>query len=154
MKRDPAFEKLSVGIITFYSKQVDILFEEATNRGYAEQNKDGSYSIAPDFQMTKSGDEKLRIGSVDSFQGKEFDVVILSTVRSNDIERTDENYLKVFGFLTLFNRLNVAFSRAKKMIIVAGDSKMFNDEYARKYTEGLYEFCTSFSKDEKYGARI
>ena len=140
--------------MTFYSKQVDILFEEAINRGYAEHNKDGSYSICPDYQKTKDGEEKLRIGSVDSFQGKEFDIVILSTVRSNNIERIDENYLKVFGFLTLFNRLNVAFSRAKKMIVVVGDGEMFNDEYAKKHTEGLYEFYASFSKDEKYGTRI
>ena len=103
---------------------------------------------------TKDHEEKLRIGTVDSFQGKEFDVVILSTVRSNEIERIDDNNLKVFGFLTLFNRLNVAFSRAKKMIVVAGDGEMFADEYAKRHTEGLYEFYNNFSTDEKYGARI
>ncbi len=154
LKEDPAFDNLSIGIITFYSKQVEIIFEEASRRGYTTQNKDGSYSIAPDYLETKDHEEKLRIGTVDSFQGKEFDVVILSTVRSNEIERIDDNNLKVFGFLTLFNRLNVAFSRAKKMIVVAGDGEMFADEYAKRHTEGLYEFYNNFSTDEKYGARI
>lgn len=154
LKRDPAFESLSVGVITFYSMQVEVIFEEASHSGYTIKNKDGSYSIAPDYLETPEHEEKLRIGTVDSFQGKEFDIVILSAVRSNDIERTDSNYLKVFGFLTLFNRLNVAFSRAKKMIIVVGDREMFNDDYAKRHTEGLYEFYNRFSKDEKYGARI
>lgn len=154
MKEDPAFENLSVGIITFYSKQVEILFEEGTQHGYTVQNRDGSYSIAPDYLETGNHEEKLRIGTVDSFQGKEFDVVILSTVRSNEIERIDDNSLKVFGFLTLFNRLNVAFSRAKKMIIVAGDGSMFTDEYAKRHAEGLFEFYNTFSTDSKYGTRI
>lgn len=154
LKEDPAFENLSIGIITFYSKQVEVIFEVASHHGYTIQNKDGSYSIAPDYLKTKGHEEKLRIGTVDSFQGKEFDVVILSTVRSNEIERIDDNNLKVFGFLTLFNRLNVAFSRAKKMIIVAGDGDMFKDEYAKRHTEGLYEFYNNFSTDERYGTRI
>lgn len=154
LKEDPAFDKLSIGIITFYSKQVEVIFEEASHYGYTIQNKDGSYSIAPDYLETDNHEEKLRIGTVDSFQGKEFDIVILSTVRSNEIERIDDNNLKVFGFLTLFNRLNVAFSRAKKMIIVAGDGNMFKDEYAKRHTEGLYEFYNNFSTDEKYGTRI
>lgn len=154
LKEDPAFDNLSIGIITFYSKQVEVIFEEASHHGYTIQNKDGSYSIAPDYLETKDHEEKLRIGTVDSFQGKEFDIVILSTVRSNEIERIDDNNLKVFGFLTLFNRLNVAFSRAKKMIIVAGDGDMFKDEYAKRHTEGLYEFYNNFSTDEKYGTRI
>lgn len=154
LKQDPAFDNLSVGIITFYSKQVDVIFEEASRHGYTIQNKDGSYSIAPDYLETPDHEEKLRLGTVDSFQGKEFDVVILSTVRSNEIERIDDNNLKVFGFLTLFNRLNVAFSRAKKMIVVAGDGEMFKDEYAKRHTEGLYEFYNNFSTDEKYGTRI
>lgn len=154
LKQDPAFDNLSIGIITFYSKQVEVIFEEASRHGYTIQNKDGSYSIAPDYLETPDHEEKLRIGTVDSFQGKEFDVVILSTVRSNEIERIDDNNLKVFGFLTLFNRLNVAFSRAKKMIVVTGDGEMFKDEYAKRHAEGLYEFYNNFSTDEKYGTRI
>ena len=100
------------------------------------------------------GREKLRIGSVDSFQGKEFDVVILSTVRSNDMNRNHENYKKVFGFLTLSNRLNVAFSRAQKLLIVVGDADMFSDDLAKNNVEGLYEFYTNLSSNNIYGNRI
>ncbi len=153
-KTDPNFEKFSIGIITFYAKQVDEIFKEAANKGYTELKSDGNYEIAQQFRETPDGREKLRIGSVDSFQGKEFDIVILSTVRSNTINRNHDNYKKVFGFLTLENRLNVAFSRAQRMLIVVGDGEMFADEFAKTYVEGLYEFYNNLSTDSSHGNRI
>lgn len=154
LKTDPNFENLSVGIITFYAKQVDEIFREASKKGYTEQRADGSFEITLPYRETNDGREKLRIGSVDSFQGKEFDIVILSTVRSNAISRTHENYKKVFGFLTLENRLNVAFSRSQKLLIVVGDSEMLSDDFAKTYVEGLHEFYTNLSTDKQYGNRI
>lgn len=154
LKTDPNFENLSVGIITFYAKQVDEIFREASKKGYTEQRADGNFEITLPYRETNDGREKLRIGSVDSFQGKEFDIVILSTVRSNTISRTHENYKKVFGFLTLENRLNVAFSRSQKLLIVVGDGEMFSDDFAKTYIEGLHEFYTNLSTDKQYGNRI
>lgn len=154
LKTDPNFENLSVGIITFYAKQVDEIFREASKKGYTEQRADGSFEITLPYRKTNDGREKLRIGSVDSFQGKEFDIVILSTVRSNNISRTHENYKKVFGFLTLENRLNVAFSRSQKLLIVVGDGEMLSDDFAKTYVEGLHEFYTNLSTDKQYGNRI
>lgn len=154
INQDPASKELSIGIITFYASQVDTLFEKGMSSGYTVQNPDGNYEIAPEYRETSDHREKLRIGSVDSFQGKEFDIVILSTVRSNTLDRTDGNERQVFGFLTLFNRLNVAFSRAQKLLITVGDGKMFSDEYANTYVEGLHRFYTVFSKDPKYGNQI
>jgi hypothetical protein len=154
LKTDPNFETLSVGIITFYAKQVDEIFREASKKGYTQQRADGSFEITLPYRETNDGREKLRIGSVDSFQGKEFDIVILSTVRSNAFSRTHENYKKVFGFLTLENRLNVAFSRSQKLLIVVGDSEMFSDDFAKTYVEGLHEFHNNLSTDKKYGNRI
>lgn len=152
IQKDPAFDHLNVGIITFYSKQVDLICEVASSSGYTELDGNGSYVIKPQYQMTPDGREKLRIGSVDSFQGKEFDIVILSTVRSNSFKRIDENNLKVFGFLTLGNRLNVAFSRAQKLVITVGDRNMFSDEFAETYVKGLYEF--NKLTEGEYGNRI
>lgn len=154
LKTDSNFENLSIGIISFYSKQVNEIFKEATKKGYAELKPDGNYEIALQYHETSDGREKLRIGSVDSFQGKEFDIVILSTVRSNSTNRNHDNFKKVFGFLTLENRLNVAFSRAQKLLIVVGDGEMFNDDFAKTYVEGLFEFYTNLSTDNQYGNRI
>src|SRR5215471_165938 len=55
------------------------------------------------------------IESVDAFEGRESDAVILSLVRSND--------RAAIGFLNDPNRVNVAISRAKKLLVVVGDSK-------------------------------
>ncbi len=153
LKTDSAFENLSVGVITFYSSQVDVICDEAAKAGYTELQGDGSYRTAPQYQRTPDGREKLRIGTVDSFQGKEFDIVILSTVRSNAFSRIDENNRKIFGFLTLENRLNVAFSRAQKLIVAVGDGQMFSDEFAESYVKGLHDFYTNLSNGE-YGSRI
>jgi len=154
LKEEPNFNNLNIGIITFYAKQVEVIFKEAAKNNYAFLNSDGSYEILEKYKKTADNREKLRIGSVDSFQGKEFDIIILSTVRSNNITRSDNNYRKVFGFLTLENRLNVAFSRAQKLLIVVGDGEMFSDDYAKKYVEGLYEFYNNLSKDVRYGNRL
>src|ERR671935_741368 len=55
------------------------------------------------------------IESVDAFEGRESDAVILSLVRSND--------RAAIGFLNDPNRVNVAISRARKLLVIVGDSK-------------------------------
>jgi hypothetical protein len=55
------------------------------------------------------------VESVDAFEGRESDGVILSLVRSND--------RAAIGFLNDPNRVNVAISRAKKLLVIVGDSK-------------------------------
>lgn len=55
----------------------------------------------------------IEINTVDAFQGRETDIVFYSVVRSND-----EGNL---GFLKDVRRLNVAFSRAKELLVVVGD---------------------------------
>ncbi len=151
---DPKSENLSIGIITFYSKQVDQIFEAAEQVNLAVSTSTGDYEINDAYKITADGREKLRIGTVDSFQGKEFDIVILSTVRSNQISEEDENFLRKFGFLTLDNRLNVAFSRAQRLLIVCGDSSMFSSEFAKRHVEGLYEFYVNQTSNSEYGTRF
>lgn len=170
---DPKGKELSVGVITFYAKQRDTILELASQdgRNYTEDAGEDTYQISEEYRQFENGKERLRIGSVDSFQGKEFDVVILSTVRSNDIEPSNpihlqseikrvlerkkiqiteedakENLLRQkYGFLMLENRLNVAFSRAKKLLITIGDGSMYQNEDAEVYVNGLYEFYKRFA---------
>lgn len=120
---NPAVENLSFGVISFYSAQVkkihDMLVED---QAAAEAMRSG----------------RLRVGSVDSFQGMEFDVIFLSVVRSGSsfskidlkLLARDEEYarktgLSCYGFLTSENRLCVALSRQKRLLIIVGDSSMF-----------------------------
>ncbi len=58
--------------------------------------------------------KQLRISTIDSFQGQEKEIIIVSLVRSND-EGT-------IGFLNDYRRMNVAITRAKEQLFVIGDS--------------------------------
>lgn len=58
--------------------------------------------------------KQMRISTIDSFQGQEKEIIILSLVRSND-----ENEI---GFLKDYRRMNVAITRAKEQLFVIGDS--------------------------------
>lgn len=57
---------------------------------------------------------KMRLSTIDSFQGQEQETIILSLVRSNDEV--------VIGFLSDYRRMNVAMTRAKEHLYVIGDS--------------------------------
>ncbi len=114
MKDEPDF---TFGVITFFSEQKRLL--EQALKGYAN----------------------LEIGTVDSFQGKEFDVVFLSSVRTH--------YTEGFGFLKDSLRLCVALSRQKRALIVAGDREKFETPEAKDKVSGLFEFLQLCEKESK-----
>lgn len=90
-------EAYTLGIITPYSSQVEYL------RKLAEASAVLS-AIQP----------LISINTVDAFQGQERDVIAISFVRSN--EKAD------VGFLSDIRRTNVAMTRARKKLIMTGDS--------------------------------
>jgi predicted DNA helicase len=56
----------------------------------------------------------ISVNTIDSFQGQERDIVYISMTRSNS-----EN---IIGFLSDVRRMNVAMTRAKKKLVIIGDS--------------------------------
>ena len=72
------------------------------------------YSAQVRLLASRSPNPEVEIDSVDGFQGREKELVIVSLVRSN-MEGE-------MGFLTDTRRMNVAMTRAKKKLIVIGDS--------------------------------
>jgi superfamily I DNA and/or RNA helicase len=58
--------------------------------------------------------DHLEIDTVDGFQGREKEAVVMSLVRSNEIGEV--------GFLSDARRMNVALTRAKRKLILVGDS--------------------------------
>lgn len=90
-------EQITLGIITPYRAQVDQLHKLA----------DASPILEPISRY-------VAINTVDAFQGQERDVIVISFVRSNDQGEV--------GFLGDIRRTNVAMTRAKKKLVMIGDS--------------------------------
>lgn len=91
----------TIGVICMYSEQKRFL-----KRKFAAQN------WRDDFRAT------VKIDTVDSYQGKENRIIILSLTRS-DPERTP-------GFLRSDNRVNVAMSRAMERLVIVGDMRVWS----------------------------
>jgi ATP-dependent RNA/DNA helicase IGHMBP2 len=85
-----------VGIISPYREQVKHLQELANHN---------------DFLQSLAG---IDINTIDAFQGQERDIIYISLVRSNDKSE--------IGFLADHRRMNVALTRARKKLVVIGDS--------------------------------
>lgn len=121
-------KKFDFGIITFYRKQVTLI----ENKIKQEFSKDERESFK----------DRLKVGTVDSFQGMEFDIVFLSVVRSKNVKQINSKLMNynLFGFLISKNRLCVSMSRQKKSLIVVGDREFFNSERSKQDVEELYNF--------------
>jgi hypothetical protein len=90
-----------VGVITFYGAQVRELKARLAERGGRYKNL------------------KLRVGTVDRFQGMERPIIIASLVRNNDTGSV--------GFARKPERVNVAFSRAQELLVIVGSRELFTE---------------------------
>ncbi len=152
--QDKNSQKLNFGVITFYKKQVDMISKELVNLGIMIRTESGTYEAADKYRELVAEDghreEKLRIGTVDAFQGKEFDVVFLSMVRSNNLPSESEKELRhKFGHLMSPNRMCVSMSRQKKLLIVVGDVNMLDleqDENPILPLKNYYDLCKNNDK--------
>ena len=85
-------EPESIGIISPYRSQVELLRRELVERG-------------------KLG---VKVSTIDGYQEREEDIIIISMVRSNTLGE--------IGFLGDYRRINVAVTRARMQVIIVGDS--------------------------------
>lgn len=76
--------------------------------------------------------EGLEISTVDGFQGREKEVIIISLVRSNDN--------RIIGFLSDDRRINVAITRPKRQLCVIGDtSTVANSKFLKAWVDWVEE---------------
>ncbi len=114
---------------------VAALVEALTARGTVWRDKDGAETplmasdlmvVAPyNAQVTALAERlpKVRVGTVDKFQGQQAPVVIVSLTPS-----TPEDAPRGMDFLYSANRLNVATSRAKALCILVGNPRLFEPD--------------------------
>lgn len=93
-------EKISV--MTPYNGQLDLYFNTCVKRF---REDDYEYQVEKD--------------TIDSFQGRENDIIIFDAVRSN-------NRCSI-GFLADLKRMNVALTRAKYALVVIGNAEVFKE---------------------------
>jgi len=111
-----SLEERQIGLISFYGKQIHHISQKLKE---------------------KHNEVPIRLSTVDRFQGMERNIIIVSMVRSDKIasfqeQQPDETYGELgyplqesLGFAESPNRLNVALSRARRLLIVVGNSEHF-----------------------------
>ncbi len=95
------------------------------------------YDDQTDLIKTEIDEDEIEVDTVDGFQGREKEVIILSLTRSNDN--------KNIGFLKDLRRLNVSITRAKRKLVVIADTKTLS-------THPVYEDL--FDQIEKEGKKF
>jgi superfamily I DNA and/or RNA helicase len=138
---------LTFGVIAFYAAQVDAIGEAMLKVGLTERaNNERGWRVADRWALTHDARgkavERLRIGTVDAFQGKEFDIVFLSVTRSNDLPAaTDEEQRRKYGHLMLENRLCVAMSRQQRLLVAVGDLAFVKAAEPLRALRAFTELC-------------
>ena len=101
-------ERPSVGVICTYGDQAGLI--KKRRKGFQYKG------------FSQKDDEKLIISTVDDFQGDERDIILVSMVRNPRDHRFNAEFVKQF------ERINVAFSRARKLLIIVGAKKFLSEQ--------------------------
>lgn len=126
-----------IGVITAYKKQIQLI------KNKTREKLSGIYEP----EKTDHIIGKLSINTLDSFQGRDNQIILYSFVRSNK-----ENEI---GFLREIRRLNVMMTRAKSLLIMIGDSETLinNKRYTvhdrKKQASFFYKALVEYCKDKK-----
>jgi septum formation inhibitor MinC len=151
------FDTKTVAVIAFYKPQVTLLQFMISTLSTKLKNKHENGIHHKIKQAYENG--QLFIQTVDSAQGSEADIVILSCVRSNP-----EKNIGFLGNHGGCNRICVALSRAKDALFILGDkntlsnipSLKFNnqrDEFNLKIIKCFYDLNNNIRNQESlYGA--
>ena len=107
-----------IGVITAYKKQIGEIRERVRKSLCRHYPEEEARELA----------DKLSINTLDSFQGRDNQIIFYSFVRSNDGHS--------IGFLNEVRRLNVMMTRAKSLLVMVGDSETLEGSYARTLHDG------------------
>jgi hypothetical protein len=103
-------ETLTMGVITPYADQMRMI------RRMLRMDDERSPDRLRLRNFLEKGEERFMVKSVDDFQGDERDVIILSLVRTTESR-----------FISDFRRINVAMSRARRLLVIVGNADSLAD---------------------------
>lgn len=115
-----------IGVICMYSEQKRLIRQKFNQEIWHE----GFKSL-------------VKIDTVDSYQGKENRIIIVSLTRS-DKQRSP-------GFLRTPNRINVAISRAMDRLLILGNGEMWSTQHRDKPLGKIISYMRDNSEDGGYG---
>jgi len=95
--QNPSGDLPRIAVISPYRQQIELLKEHLQHS-----------------PLLKICGDRINVNTIDSFQGQERDIVYISMTRSNPDSK--------IGFLSDIRRMNVAMTRARKKLVVIGDS--------------------------------
>ncbi|RVD85435.1 uncharacterized protein DFL_003756 [Arthrobotrys flagrans] len=127
LARQGVYKTGEIAVLTPYINQMRMLmemFEDIVDYDISERDME-ELDLPEDEEESKGGKKKpqikkskvldrIRIATVDNFQGEEATVIIVCLVRSNERNNC--------GFLKTTNRINVLLSRAKHGMYIIGDA--------------------------------
>jgi superfamily I DNA and/or RNA helicase len=94
----------TIGIICAYSAQSELVRKQLQKEYFSDCVRNA-----------------IKVGTIDSYQGKENEIVLLSLVRNNEEGVVESNSKTIrLGFMSRKNRINVSISRAKDCLIIVG----------------------------------
>lgn len=106
-------QKISVGVISPYKEQIELLTEKLKEQDFSEKPM-----------------HSISVKTIDGFQGEERDVIYISLVRSNAESE--------IGFLSDIRRMNVALTRARKKLVVIMDTSTIGNH---PFYKSFIEYC-------------
>ncbi|RWS29754.1 NFX1-type zinc finger-containing protein 1-like protein [Leptotrombidium deliense] len=130
-----------ITILTTYNAQLEKIKNIIQNNYYKEFVHKPKYKNGEIDSKSSKPEFKIRISSVDGFQGEENDIIIISFVRSND--RDD------IGFLDIPNRVCVALSRARRGLFCFG-----NFDSMKRKSELWKKICHTLEEQKGLGTEL
>lgn len=134
--REREVKASDIGVMTGYSAQRELLIQAFKKNPVVNPEKYKLELSIDKEDLTKKQNitvcdiNGLIVASVDAFQGREKNIIVMSCVRSND----EGN----IGFMTDERRMNVALTRARYSFILCGDAKCFSkNKLWGRYIESL-----------------
>ncbi|KAK4688511.1 carbonic anhydrase, partial [Tremellales sp. Uapishka_1] len=123
LAKNPDLRGSQIGIIAPYASQIRLLHKHLN---WDEDKREAMRAVIGDERYQEVMD--IEIKTVDGFEGREKEVIIFSTVRSN--QRGS------IGFMADWRRLNVGITRAKRALIIVGSQRTMGKAVSSRGSEG------------------